>query len=72
MVRVRVRVRGRVRVRVRCTYDFTAEITQPEPPIAAFPLAPLCAFMNNVTEIRFDAIKLCSNNSRLGLQLWQG
>ena len=26
---------------------------------AAFPLAPLCALVNNVIEIRLDAVKLC-------------
>jgi len=45
---------------------------------AAFPLAPLCALINNVTEIRADAFKLCDNCARptpkpagsLGAWLW--
>ena len=31
---------------------------------AAFPLAPLCAFFNNVAEIRSDAFKLCTVSAR--------
>ena len=30
----------------------------------AFPLAPLCALLNNVIEIRTDAYKLCHNTQR--------
>ena len=30
----------------------------------AFPLAPLCALINNVVEMRTDAYKLCHNTQR--------
>lgn len=30
----------------------------------AFPLAPLCALLNNVAEIRVDAFKLCKSSQR--------
>jgi hypothetical protein len=32
--------------------------------VAAFPLAPLCAFINNIIEIRLDAYKLTTQMRR--------
>lgn len=44
---------------------------------AAFPLAPLCAFINNVIELRTDANKYVRNYrrpvpTRTGLRAWNG